>query len=352
MSESTPTTDLAPELSLGSVTRLAVPRTQPASYGVVEQAVTTPSRNPALVYLASVSEGSRRSLRKALETTAQIVSSGLLDAEVFPWHRLTYADVVGLREALHRTISERTGKPLGAATINRTLVAVRGVLRAAWRLGLISHEAYQRAADVPSVRVSELLAGRALERHELVALFGACQADRTARGARDAAALALAYGLGLRRSEIAALDLESLDLEHETLRVVGKGRKVAELPVKGGVRDALRAWLRHRSHTPGALVCPVDKAGRVQLRRLSDVAVFKLLPRRQRQAGLATMSPHDLRRSFVSDLLDQGADLSVASRLARHEDPATTKRYDRRGKRAEEDAASLLVVPYADPGER
>jgi integrase len=121
---------------------------------------------------------------------------------------------------------------------------------------------------------------------------------------------------------------------------------VREVPVKNGTLDALRAWLQFRGVEPGPLVCPVRKGGKVELRRLAPQAILRVCEKRAQEAGIEEFAAHDLRRTYISALLDQGVDLSVASELAGHSSPAKTKRYDRGGERARHAAAETIVVPY------
>ena len=141
-----------------------------------------PERNPFHVYLARLGAGSRPTMAEALERIARIASGGTLDAAAFPWHLLRYQHVTAVRTALMESISERTGKPLGPATVNKALSALRGVLREAWRLGLMSAEDLARATDFAPVRGSTVLRGRALASHEVAALFHVCSQDQTAAG--------------------------------------------------------------------------------------------------------------------------------------------------------------------------
>ncbi len=162
--------------------------------------------------------------------------------------------------------------------------------------------------------------------------------------------LAVLYGAGLRRSEVVALDLKDYDVETGGVTVrQGKGRKDRLGYASSGAHSALEAWLAIRDGESGPLFLPIDKGGTIRQRRLTDQAVLVILKKRAQQAEVARFSPHDLRRTFISDLLDQGADLATVQQLAGHANVSTTARYDRRGEKAKQKAAELLHVPYAGP---
>jgi len=301
---------------------------------------------PLAAYLSRLgSPESRRVMRSSLDTIARAVSGGTRDARSFPWPAVRYPHTAAIRAWLNERASP--------ATASRDLCALRGILRECWRLGLLAGDDYRRAVDLAPIRGAALPRGRALDSGELRALFAACAADSAQpRGARDACVLALLYGCGLRRAEAVALDLADVDPESGTVTVRrGKGRRARLAYLPSGGRAALSVWLAVRGGDPGPLLHPLRKGGgdaAIEPRRLSPQALAGLLERVARSARLAApASPHDLRRSYVSDLLELGADLSAAQQLAGHVSPATTARYDRRGERAKQRAAELLHVPYA-----
>ncbi len=297
-------------------------------------------RNPAIVYLASLRAGEgRRSMASTLSQIAAML--GCSDAASCPWHELRHHHVAALRAAL----AER----YAPATANKALAAIRGALRAAWRLDLIPTDAFHRAIDVPPVRGVRLPAGRSLEPAEIQALFSVC-ADGTPGGARDAAAFALLFGCGLRRAEAVAVEIADHDTDTGAIRVIGKGNRERIVYATGGTKAALDAWLAHRGVTvAGPILVPVSHAGAVDVGRgITPHSLMMRLRKRSEEAGIAMCSPHDLRRTFVSAALEAGADLAMVQALAGHASPATTARYDRRPETAKAAAACLVHVPFSE----
>ncbi len=310
-----------------------------ATLTTYDSTVLAPSQHPALVYLAHLGPGSRRTMRQALDVIATLVSGGVLDAETMNWPALEYQHTTAIRSAL----AER----YAPSTATKMLCALRGVLKESWRLGLVDAETYRRAADLPGIKSERLPRGRALSTGELRSLFRVCGDDPSPAGRRDAAMLAVLYGSGLRRSEVVGLDLSDYNPEGGSVRIrEGKGRKDRLGYAANGAQEALEGWLAVRGSEPGPLFLPIAKGGRIHHRRMTDQAVLVVLRKRAAQAGVAQFSPHDLRRTFISDLLDCGADLATVQQLAGHSSPTTTAHYDRRGERVKKKAAELLHVPY------
>lgn len=107
----------------------------------------------------------------------------------------------------------------------------------------------------------------------------------------------------------------------------------------------MNLWLDARGAEPGPLFPPVDHVGRVRMKRMGYRGLHDLIRRTARAAGVESFRAHDCRRTFVSDLLDAGADLVSVQGLAGHANVNQTARYDRRGERAQRKAAELIRLP-------
>jgi site-specific recombinase XerD len=147
-------------------------------------------------------------------------------------------------------------------------------------------------------------------------------------GLRDRAILELMYGSGLRVSEVAELTLERVDLERGRVRVLGKGSKERELPLSDPSRDALRAWLRQ-----GRPMMEPDPATAAMFlnRRKAQVGARDIRRLVGRYGGAKLdgrrVTPHTLRHSFATHLLEGGADIRAVQELLGHASLATTQRY-------------------------
>ena len=315
--------------------------TQPQELVIIDQLPI--DQNPAAVYLASLgSNGSRRVQGQALRVIAEILT-GNPDPLACAWHALRFQHT----QAIRARLAER----YAPATANRMLSALRGVLTAARGLGLITADEMAMAASFKGVKGETLLAGRALTSGEIAALMGSCESDSTPAGARDAAMIACLYPAGLRRDEVPALDLADYDPASGALTVQhGKGNKARITYLESGGKAAMGDWLRIRGEQPGALFWPINKAGKITPRRMSNQAVYNALAKRGELAGVANFSPHDLRRTMISDLLDSGADVSTVARLAGHASILTTQGYDRRPEATKAKAMSKLHLPYHGRG--
>ena len=294
--------------------------------------------HPAAVYLGTLSEGSGRAMRSSLDAIASVLTDGECDCLTLDWAKLRYRHTVAVRTALKQR--------LAPATVNKMLVALRRVLLEAYRLDLMEFADYTKATDLANVKASGELRGRALSGEEIDALIESCS-PHTPLDLRDAAVIALLRIGGMRRQELAQLTLADLNPSNGSLVIRrGKGGKKRVVYLTPEALGILKEWLAVRGNSPGALICPVNKGGRVELRHFAPDGdgIYKLVRKRATKALVERFSPHDFRRTFCSDLFDANTDPFSVQQLAGHASLATTAKYDRRSEVAKRNAVRGLKL--------
>ena len=294
---------------------------------------------PADYYLATLGASSQRAMTSALNQLASLVSKNMATQASCPWWLWTAKH--SHRVTLH--LSQRY-KP---ATVNRHLTASRGVLKASWHLGLMKEKAYRQAIAFSNLDVAVLpLSKSPLQTSTVKKLFQACAED-CARSSRDAAVIALLYGCGLRRQELAALEFGDYDSKTKSLQVLcGRGAEPRLVYPPEGTQKALNAWLKHRGNHAGPLFRRIRRGDHIQKDGMTAQSILLVVKNRAEQAGLGEITAHELRQSFISNLLNLGSPLGAVQQLAGHRNAQSTLRYDRTGERAKEEAARKLMVPF------
>lgn len=221
------------------------------------------------------------------------------------------------------------GRPLlAAASIARALVAVRSFHRFCAEEGFAPDDP---SGEVGAPRVPQAIP-KALSEGEVVALLGAVPGDGP-RVWRDRAILETLYATGVRISELVGLDLGDVDLDGGSARVIGKGDKERVVPVGRTARAALGHYLRDgrpRLERPAARTLADGDAVFLNARggRLTRQGCWKIVRSAGDRVGLGgRLSPHVLRHSFATHMLDHGADIRVIQELLGHASLATTQVY-------------------------
>jgi len=260
----------------------------------------------------------RRDLRRYLAYLAERGVTGLDDVD----EALVTAFLVRLREG------DAEHPPLGAASAARTVVAVRGFHRFAVADGLASAD--PAAAVKPPTPAKRL--PKALPLSDVEAILEAAGAADTPLALRDRALLEVLYGTGARISEAVGLDVDDLDpLDDPEVTVLlrGKGGKERLVPMGSYACDALSAYLvrgRPTLDTAGGAHGALFLNSRGG--RLSRQSAWAVLVRTAERAGVTRdVSPHTLRHSFATHLLDGGADVRVVQELLGHASVTTTQVY-------------------------
>jgi site-specific recombinase XerD len=237
---------------------------------------------------------------------------------------------LGPSEVAHRDLrrfaAELSSSGASKATVARKLAAIRAFFRALVRVGAIS----ANPADLVASPKRDSKLPRVLSRDEMQSLLDRIPAG-TPLELRDRAMLELTYSCGLRAQEVVDLELESPDFDGERLRIEGKGGKTRLVPIGEPAQRALRRYLERGrpALVSGAEASPallVSKSGR----RLHPSDLRRRLEIWLRHATVAGgVSPHALRHSFATHLLEGGADLRSIQELLGHSSVSTTQVYTR-----------------------
>ena len=216
-------------------------------------------------------------------------------------------------------------QPLSASSAARTVVAVRGFHRFAVQDGLTTTD--PAGAVKPPTPAKRL--PKALPLSDVEAILEAAGSPDTPLALRDRALLEVLYGTGARISEATGLDVDDLDTVDGTVLLKGKGGKERLVPVGGYALDAVAAYLTRgrpalaEQGRGGPALFLNSRGG-----RLSRQSAWSILVKAAERAGVtASVSPHTLRHSFATHLLDGGADVRVVQELLGHASVTTTQVY-------------------------
>jgi site-specific recombinase XerD len=246
------------------------------------------------------------------------------DAGVAPEH-VDYRFLRRYAARLGGGAGEGARRALSPPTIARKFASIRAFFRQMVERG----ELEQNPADLISHARRRAPLPKALRTDELAQLLDRMPA-RTPLEARDRAMLELTYSCGLRCEEVVNVDVGDVDFDAEELRVLGKGSKTRIVPVGEPAQRALERYLS--SARPALLQTPAEPALFLSKRgrRLSPSDVRRRLRAWLRHAGLSgDASPHALRHSFATHLLEGGADLRAIQELLGHASVSTTQIYTR-----------------------
>lgn len=296
-----------------------------------------PKKKPVEAYLADLAPSGRPAMRSSLHQIAAILDprrQPTMDLDTFPWAKLRRDDTQRVRGELQRRYQPRSA--------NRMLSALRQVLRRCWQDQQLPYEEYRLTADIKPIPVRAPSSGKALDQVVIDKLVTAASVRGGLLGARDAALVATMYAAGLRRIEASRADAASYDRRTQEISVIGKGGYVRIVPLIPGWTQHLEYWLGFVA--PDGVMFPRIKRDRLDARMSAD-DVGVALQEIQESTPIGDrvdFTPHDLRRSFGTHLLDSGVDIALVKDLMGHANIQTTTIYDKRGVDAKRRAVAMV----------
>lgn len=263
---------------------------------------------------------------KTIENYGHYLDTFLTYAKTDDPKKVTNEMVREFRLYLNRQPGTKVGgrmEPMKRKTQNYYLIALRAFLKYLRKRGIesLNPEGIE-LAKVPE-RSLDLITSAELQR-----LRNAPDVS-TLQGLRDRAILELLFSTGLRISELCARSIDDIDLSRDEFSVRGKGDKIRMVFLSAAAKDAIKAYLKARKDTSDALFVQYGKNAKgAKDLRLSPRAVQRVLKTYAAKAGITRkVTPHVIRHSFATDLLQNGADLRSVQALLGHANIATTQVY-------------------------
>ena len=288
--------------------------------------------SPSVKYLMSLqSKESRITMRYHLNKVAALCGQGS-EHQFVDWSIMNSELVMLIRSKL-------VEDGLAPTTINAILCAIRKTCEFLFLDNGLSAEDLKRIELVRNIKATRLRPDRELNSKEIKAYVAFCE-SRGLSGLRDKAIFLLMLSTGIRRSECANLKLKDLDLNKTRIVINGKGQKQRLAAPNDEIITLLKEYIeevRYEANENEYLFVGFTKSDEPKVTKdnsdpkgLEKTSINYIFTERAKNAGIKPFKPHDLRRTFATKLLRDGADLTLVQHLLGHENFATTVLYDLR----------------------
>ena len=292
--------------------------------------------SPCTLYLQRLAPSGRTSVASQLNQVKKLLNwQG--DIHQQPFHLLKFAEIEHIKQQM--LVQGKSPR-----TINLAINSLKSVVKTGFLMELTPEKTWLKVQAVKSLKTTSNDKGKALTSTQVQLLLTECACDKRPIGKRDVAILAIFLATGARRFELANFMLADFDPKQNSLRInLGKGRKSRCQFLPTWALPHLKTWLEVRGNPAGFLFNPFRCRIPDPDHQLSVSAIYRAVKKRSEMALANASAPHDLRRTFITQLLRQNIDLSTASKLAGHASLATTQIYDKRGDDITRDAAQALL---------
>ena len=215
------------------------------------------------------------------------------------------------------------------STVNIRLSAMRRMVAEARRSGMLSSEDAAQLTDVPNIKQAGTRKGNWLTREQAKEILAVPDRSKL-KGKRDYVILSLLVACALRRTELAELEVATIQ-QREGRWVLadleGKGRRIRTVAIPIWVKQGIDAWTSAASIKEGRLLRPIRKGGKIEGELLSDWAVWSVVEQAAKQIGIERFGAHDLRRTCAKLCRKAGGDIEQIKFLLGHSSIQTTERY-------------------------